>query len=206
MTARNPKQPRDSVNDLPCFVRPYGTWDLCPPHPQGCARMRGLHPGLFSMLPPGANARSLSPDITRVMINPVLFQDCQELCLEIPFRMVLLLSGDVGERGADLGLSNRERTIAFLPFEAFDMASFGHPSRRETFDLLHGHGNRQRRRQRQQQVHMVFATANPRRLHPMFSGYAAHIRPKARLNVSDDRFAPLLGGEDAMKQRATIGV
>jgi hypothetical protein len=38
------------------FGRPSGASQLRPPETQGCARRCWLHPGLFSMLPPGAGA------------------------------------------------------------------------------------------------------------------------------------------------------
>jgi hypothetical protein len=40
----------------------------------------------------------------------------------------------------------------------------------------------------------------------MFASDAAHVRPQPRLDFRGDYLAPLLGGEDAMKQRTTIGV
>ena len=42
------------------FARPSGARGILRMETQGCVRLHGLHPGLLSMLPGGANARRLS--------------------------------------------------------------------------------------------------------------------------------------------------
>ena len=53
---------------------------------------------------------------------------------------------------------------------------------------------------------VVLHAADAERLHFVFARDAAHVGPQAWLDFRDYGFAPLLGGKDAMKQRATIGV
>ena len=53
---------------------------------------------------------------------------------------------------------------------------------------------------------VVFHATDAKRLHLVFARDAAHVGPQTRLDFSVDRFTPLLGGEDTMKERAAIGV
>jgi hypothetical protein len=53
---------------------------------------------------------------------------------------------------------------------------------------------------------MILHSANAERFHLVFACYAAHVGPQPRLNFPGDCPVPFFGGEDAMKQRAAIGV
>jgi hypothetical protein len=55
-------------------------------------------------------------------------------------------------------------------------------------------------------MNMVFHSADAKRLHLVLARDAAHVSPKAGLDFRSDCLLAIFGGEDAMKQRATIGV
>lgn len=154
---------------------------------------------------PRRGVRNSSPNVAWVVFNPVLVQECDELSLKITSPMVLFLAFDIRNRGAHLRPSNRKRAVAFLPLKIFLGAGCTHPVRGRALDLSHGGGYRQRRRQREKKVDVVFGSSDYKRLHAVFSRDAAHVGPQAILNLRRNRFAPLLGREDTMHQRTTIG-
>jgi hypothetical protein len=53
---------------------------------------------------------------------------------------------------------------------------------------------------------VVLHSADTKSFHLMLARDAAHVCPKPRLYLRSDGLAALFGGEDTMKQRATIGV
>ena len=53
---------------------------------------------------------------------------------------------------------------------------------------------------------VVFYAADGQGLHAVFARNAADVSPKALLNIGRNYLAPLLGREDAMKQRGTVGM
>ena len=150
--------------------------------------------------------RNLSPHMARVVVYLVLLQKCNELRLEVALTMMLLLPGNVGERGAYLGPSDGERCVAFLPVEVPCRAGCVHPMRGCALDCLHGRGYGQRRRQGQKKRDVVLDSTDAERFHLVPARDAAHVSPQQRLDFRSDGFATIPGGEDAVKQRATVGV
>ncbi len=55
-------------------------------------------------------------------------------------------------------------------------------------------------------MNVVLHSAYAERFHLMFACDAAHVSPQTRLDFWKNGLAPLLGGEDTMKERATVGV
>lgn len=163
--------------------------------------------GMPFVAPPSRrDGRSSTPNIPWVVFDAMLVQESDKLRLEIAPAMMLLLTGDVCQRALHLGPSNRECPITLLPLKVFHRAGLVHPTTRHALDFSHCVGYRRRRWQRQQKMDMVLNSAYAKRLHLVLARDAAHIGPQPLLNFRNDSLAPLLGGEDAMKQRATIGV
>jgi len=156
--------------------------------------------------PSRRDGRISAPHVAGIVINPVFLKKGNELSLKISLAVVLLLARNVCQRGVYLGPSNGKGSITLLPGEGFLRADFVHPVRGCALDLLHGCGYRERRRQRQKKMDVVFRSAHGERLHLVLARNAAHVGPQPRLNLRDNGLAPLSGGEDAMKQRATVGV
>ncbi len=152
------------------------------------------------------DGRISTPHISRIVFNAMFFQKGNVLRSKITLPMMLLLVCNVGERRRHLGPSDGKRAITLLPFEVIQRARFMHPARGCTFDCLHRRGYRERRRQREKNMNVVFHSTYAKRLHLVLACNAAHISPQSRLDIRDNRIAPLFGGEDTMKQRATIGV
>lgn len=150
--------------------------------------------------------RNSPPNVPRIVLNSVFLQERDKLRLEIALPMMLFLPCDVRQSCIYLGPSNGESPITFLPLEIFQRAGLMHPMRGRALDVSHCRGYGQRRRHREQKMNMVLHSADAERFHFMFAGHTAHVRPQPRLNLQGNCLAPILGGEDAMKQRAAIGV
>jgi len=150
--------------------------------------------------------RNSPPNISRIIIDVMFLQKRNKLRLEIALPVTLFLARDVRQRRGHLGPSNGESPIPFLPFEILNVAGFAHPMRGRALDVPHCRRYRQRRRQRKQKMNMVLHSTNAERLHFMLARHTAQVRPQPRLNLRGNCLAPLLGREDAMKQRAAIGV
>jgi len=156
--------------------------------------------------PSRRDGRNSPPNIARIVFDAVLLEKGDVLSLEITCAMMLFLACDVFQGRANLRPSDRERAITFLPFKAFDLAGLMHPERGYTFDFPHCRGYRHRRRQRKQEMNVVLYSADAKRLHLVLARDASHVGPQTRLDFCDDGLAPLLGGEDTMEDRATVGV
>jgi hypothetical protein len=156
--------------------------------------------------PSRRDGRNLPPHVARIIFNVVFLEKSEELPLEIALPMVLFLACNVCQRGGYLSPSDGERRIAFLPCEVFHRAGFMHPARRCALDFSHRRCYRQRRRQRQQNMNVVLHSAYAERLHLVLARDTAHIGPQPRLDLRNNNLAPFPGGENAMKQRTTIGV
>lgn len=156
--------------------------------------------------PSRRDGRSSTPDIARVVFNAVLFEEGDVLGLEVALLVMLLLARYIRKRRGHLGPSDREGAIALLPFKAIHRAGLVHPMRGCALDLPHGRGDRHGRRQRKQKMNVVLGSSDAERGHLMLARDATHVGPQTRLDFSGDGLASLLGGEDAMKERAAIGV
>ena len=150
--------------------------------------------------------RNSAPHVAWIVFNAVLLEKGDVLSLKVSCAMMLFLTRDVRQRSAHLCPSDGKRTIAFLPFKAFDLAGLVHPGRGCTLDLSHCRSHWHRRRQREQKVNMVLHSADTKRLELVFTRDAAHISPQTRLDFRENRLAPLFGGKNTMYERATIGV
>ena len=163
---------------------------------------------LLSSLREEVNAArpSLSPNKAWIVCNPLLLQDGQKLRLEIPLAMMFNLIGDVVRCGFDLRASDGECAVSLLPCEVWQSTIIAHPMRRGTLNLAHGRGDRHGGRQREQEVNMVIHASNFESLDFKFARDSSHVGPKPSLNIRRNDLAPLLGGEDAMIERGTVGV
>jgi len=155
---------------------------------------------------PRRGARNSPPNVARVVVNVVFLQKGDELSLKIALSMMLILARDVRKRSANLSLSNGKRPMAFLPCEAFNAADFVHPVRRHAFDFPHRGSYRHGRRQRQEKMDVVLSSPDCECRHSVVARNATHVGPQARLDLPSDALVALLGGEDTMHERATIGV
>ena len=150
--------------------------------------------------------RNSPPHVARIVFNAMFFEERDELRLEVPFSMVFLLPGNVGQRRLNLRPSDGKRPIALLPFENVHRTGVVHPEGRRALDLAHGVGDCHCRRNRQQHMHVVFGPSDSKGLQIMFPRHAAHKGPQTRLNFRRNRLAAFLRGKDTVIQRATIGM
>ena len=157
-------------------------------------------------VPSRRDGRNLPPNITGIIFNVVLLGEGDVLGLEVSLSMMLLLARYMCERGAHLGPSDGEGTIAFLPLEIFYRAGLVHTVRRCALDFPHSRGDQYGRRQRKQKMDVVLGSSDAARGHLMLARDSAHVGPKTLLDLRDDGFAPLLCGENTMIERAEIGV
>lgn len=184
--------PEGEIENSPGWSPPGRTepWDASPTAPTS---------------PRGADRES-PPDVARVELDTMFLEKCNELRLEVSFLMMLFLARYVRQCGRRLRLANGESAVALLPFETRHRAGFVHPARGRALDFPHSLGNRQGRRKRQKDVSVVVHPAYGKSFHLVLPRDASHVGPQAGLDLRRYDFAPLLGGKDAMKQRATIGV
>ena len=132
------------------FLRDW-SWTFAPTQQQGAGLLAVVPPGqeslCLSLVPEGrlpiahrfsgglsnvpaksreGRPRKLSPNIPRVVINRVLFQERQKLLLKIVLPVMLCLSVDVGNCAGLLGNTNGKRAVALLPGKSA-LARFIHP-------------------------------------------------------------------------------
>jgi len=155
---------------------------------------------------PRRAGRISPPHVARIVFDAMFLQEREELRLEIASSMMFFLARNVRNRCAHLRPANRERSVPLLPIEAFFLLCLVHPERRGALNLPHSLCDWNRRRKRKQNMDVILCSANGKSLEAMLSCNPAHVRPKSRLDLLRDRRTALLGGEDTMEQRRTIGV
>lgn len=149
----------------------------------------------------------LIPKILFLVLDFVSAQQRNELVLKRRRFVVLALALDVVDHSGDVGLADREGSVAVLPSEGSQARKcVVNPFRRTTLDELHGLGRSGGRWRSQQNVNVVFDASDAQCLHVILASNAAEKLPDSRFDVRrEPSLAPLRAEDDVVMQRG-VGV